>query len=240
MEIVFTFNNTVNNKNELTPLLKKKNYNSDELTEIISLDEISDDEFYSYENSNNIKKTINNDSNKDIKYPKMIDEHLMDDDTDSDDDYQDTIHYIFGDLLNLKTNMICSYYNLRSAIDELKDFINTTNEILKSSKEGGYSELDCYYFVNISSKMLCEYLKYKIENGFVIDNNSDADKFLRQSIIVSFWICYKFISNDDGVDIYELKYNLDIKQKHIIRKEMDILKSIQYNVTPFINDHNVV
>jgi predicted transcriptional regulator len=220
--------------NMLTPL-KKQKCNFDEITEIISLDEISDDELLphsSYELSNNIKKNIDNNKST-IKSQNMIDEHLIDDDSDSDDDYQDTIHYIFGDLLKLKTNMICSYYNLRFAIDELKEFINTTNEILKGSKEGGYSELDCYYFVNISCKMLCEYLKYKIENGFVIDNTRDAAKFLRQSIIVSFWICYKFISNDDAVCIYDLKYNLDIydkkiKEKHIIRKEMDILKSIQY------------
>lgn len=237
--------------NMLTPLLKKQKCNFDEITEIISLDEISDDELppSSYELSNNIKKDIDSDNNKaTIKSQNMIDEHLIDDDSDSDDDYQDTIHYIFGDLLKLKTNMICSYYNLRFAIDELKDFINSTNETSKHSEEGGFSKNECDYFVNISSKMLCEYLKYKIENGFVIDNKSDADKFLIESIIVSFWICYKFISNDDCyLSIYDLKYHIrmyyssrKIVEKNIIRNEMDILKSIDYNIVPIINDHNVV
>lgn len=113
-------------------------------------------------------------------------------------------------------------------INIINDYNRCTNKIT-----------DINYFISKSNEILLEYINstdLKIDN---IYEAYDAYEFIILSNIVSFWIFYKFMIEDNSLNANFLEYHINLNDiyfnmKHIIDLELDILKTINYELYRFV------
>ena len=92
------------------------------------------------------------------------------------------------------------------------------------------------YFVCRANEILLEYTNI---NEFNSDNLYQAYNFIILANIVSFWIFYKFMIDDKKINTKYLQYYLNLNNvildtDVILNIEIDILKTIDYNLLRFI------
>lgn len=124
--------------------------------------------------------------------------------------------------------------------DILDEDMELSNEILitiiDDYNKYGNKITDPYYFINIANKILLEYIEV---NDFKTDNIYQAYNFIILGSIVSFWIFYKFMIDDNTINISYLQYylhlnNVILDRATMLNLEIDILQSIDYSVLKFI------
>ena len=99
--------------------------------------------------------------------------------------------------------------------------------------------LDVQYFISKSNEILLEYINSTDLNISAIYEAYDAYEFIILSNVVSFWIFYKFMVDDNSLNTSFLEYHINLSEiyfnmKHIIYLELDILKTIKYEIYRFI------
>lgn len=92
------------------------------------------------------------------------------------------------------------------------------------------------YFISAANRILLEYIDV---NDFKTDNIYQAYNFIILGSVVSFWIFYKFMIDDNTININCLQYylnlnNVNLDRDTILNLEIDILQTIDYNVLKFI------
>jgi hypothetical protein len=107
----------------------------------------------------------------------------------------------------------------------ITDYNNYTNKIT-----------DADYFISRANAILLEYIE---ANEFRTDNIYQAYNFIILGSMVSFWIFYKFMIDDNTINTNYLNYyltlnNVDLDIDTILNIEIDILKTIDYNILKFI------
>jgi hypothetical protein len=109
---------------------------------------------------------------------------------------------------------------IKEIIDATHDFneidINDTNKLIK-----------------LSNNLLLSYILHYFNVNSIHDYQEAID-FIILSSIVSFWITYKFITNVNCIDVFILQLYSGYDYKIILEKELDILKSFDYNIYRFI------
>lgn len=111
------------------------------------------------------------------------------------------------------------------------------------------------YLICKSNKVLLDYLNYKIINNIKLSMNIiEATNFVKENIIITFWIVYKFIIQDDILissdDICDHIHDISSESKlikkyktasythfiskNILEREIDIIKTV--NINSIINE----
>lgn len=113
-----------------------------------------------------------------------------------------------------------------------KIVLNIIEDYNKSSNQ--ISDID--YFISRSNYILSAYVN---NNPFYTNNIYEAYDYITLVNVVSFWIFYKFMVNDDSLDVHLLTYhltknNIPIYSDTILDIELDILKSIDYRILKYV------
>lgn len=131
----------------------------------------------------------------------------------------------------IDTNKIKNTYLLNIYTKELC-YINVHIEsIVNDYNVSSNNNIELSNIISLSNELL---LVYIINNNEVIDNYSKAYDFMMLSTIAVFWIVYKFLTNDSYITAYVLETYCYYTTSEILKKEIEILKTIDYNLYPIM------
>ena len=103
------------------------------------------------------------------------------------------------------------------------------------------SRIDIVDMVSLCNELLFSYLiKNNKELCNTIHSFTQAYNFVMLTNITSFWILYKFITNDNWISMDVMETYMPYTSNEIKKKELDILKTIDYNIYPFFMKLNIV
>lgn len=167
--------------------------------------------------------------------------------TSLDKEEDDIIDY------NIDTRELLDIYNEK--INKINKGLRSRLEMYDLKEHFSGENITIDYLLNKSNKVLLDYLMYKIEKN--IKMNMDiiqASRFVKENIIISFWIVYKFIVNDDGfisssdicdhideisgestlIQRYKKSTYIHFNRTNILEREIDIIKTV--NINSIINE----
>lgn len=122
-------------------------------------------------------------------------------------------------------------------LDEDMTFSNTiVSNIIEDYNKYSNKISDIDYFISRSNSILSHYMN---NNDFYTNNLYEAYNFITLVNVVSFWIFYKFMVDDSSLNVHLLGYhltenNIPIYSNTILDMELDILKSIDYNILKYV------
>lgn len=122
-------------------------------------------------------------------------------------------------------------------LDEDMTFSNTiVSNIIEDYNKYSNKISDIDYFISRSNSILSDYIN---NNDFYTNNLYEAYNFITLVNVVSFWIFYKFMVDDSSLNVHLLGYhltenNIPIYSNTILDMELDILKSIDYNILKYV------
>jgi hypothetical protein len=119
-------------------------------------------------------------------------------------------------------------------------FINDTIKIIIDYYNYNMCDnnIDINSMVCLTNELLLVYISKN--NNDSIDNHKKAYDFILLSNSVSFWIIYKFITNAETITTYILKSYIFFDHDVILKKELDILNAINYNIYNIIIKKNEI
>ena len=94
--------------------------------------------------------------------------------------------------------------------------------------------------IKLSNDLFISYIKKKSDKNELeyINNVKIAQNFISLSLLICFWIIYKFIKCDGYIDAAVLEMWTMFELKEILEKELEILQTISYNIYPIIYNKN--
>lgn len=153
----------------------------------------------------------------------------------------------------IDTRELLDIYNEK--IDKINKGLRSRLEIYGLKEHFSGENITIDYLIKKSNKVLLDYLMYKIEKNIKMDMDIiEATRFVKENIIITFWIVYKFIINDyhfiTSRDICEHIHEISSESnlvkrykkrsykhfiaKNILEREVDIIKSV--NINSLINE----
>jgi len=132
----------------------------------------------------------------------------------------------------ISIDSITNKYILDIYNEEL-EYINTSLEtIIDDYNVLSNNNIEKLHLICASNKLLLTcILNINID---YIDNHKKAHDFIMLYNTVSFWILYKYLTNDNYITSYNLEYYICFNYKKILNVEIDILTIINYNVYPLL------
>lgn len=128
---------------------------------------------------------------------------------------------------NITNKFILDIYN-----NEL-DIINMFIDVILNDYNAFYNnKIEIQSMILYSNKLLLSYISTTTLD--YIDNHKKAYEFMFLSTITCFWILYKFIINDNCINANLLGSYVYYTSSEILKKEIDILNTINYNIYPIV------
>jgi hypothetical protein len=114
-------------------------------------------------------------------------------------------------------------FNSEEDVDVIKCRLEKISHIIPTRLK----KRDLTYIINFAIKILYEYFDKDNSIFFTI---RDLRKYIKFTMVVTFWISYKFLADEDDLYANELADILKIQKKDFLDKEREVLIFINYNL----------
>jgi len=133
------------------------------------------------------------------------------------------------DLININVK---NYYLLNLYTKELSYMNVYIESIVHDYNLTSNNNIELKEIIILTNNLLLTYITNS-DNSH-IDNYPKAYDFFMLSSLTVFWIVYKFIINDSHITLNILESYSYYASSEILKKEIDILKSVDYNLYPIL------
>lgn len=114
-------------------------------------------------------------------------------------------------------------FNSEEDVDVIKYRLEKISHIIPTRLK----KRDLTYIIDFAIKILYEYFDKDNSIFFTI---RDLKKYIKFTMVVAFWISYKFLADEDDLYANELADILNIQKKDFLDKEREVLIFINYNL----------